>query len=85
MKDVDTALMRPGRCFAKINIPKITIEEANVVRKELGYDDFDLTHLAVDGKVSLAEAIEEMRIIEEAKNVKDKLLFTSAAAPLMPF
>ena len=29
--------------------------------------------------------IEEMRIIEEAKNVKDKLLFTSAAAPLIPF
>ena len=85
LKDVDTALMRPGRCFAKINIPKITIEEANVVRKELGYDDFDLTHLAVDGKVSLAEAIDDMRIIEEAKNVKDKLLFTSAAAPLMPF
>ncbi len=73
LKDVDTALIRPGRCFAKINLDKMTIDEAHIVRKDLGYDETDLGHLIIDGKISLAEAIEELRVVEEAKAVKERM------------
>lgn len=82
LKDVDQALLRPGRCFAKLRLDKMTLEEANVVRKDLGYDNVDLSALAVDGLVSLAEAIDEMRIVEEAKAVSAKLSGTMLSAPV---
>jgi hypothetical protein len=86
LKDVDQALLRPGRCFAKVNIGRMTLPEANIVRKDLGYDDFDLKHLADDdGNVSLAEAIEELRVVEEAKNVQEKLKGSMGAPVLAPF
>lgn len=85
LKDVDTALIRPGRCFAKVSIDRMTLPEANLVRKDLGYDDFDLKHLAdAAGLVSLAEAIEELRVVDEAKNVKAKLSGIGAAMEAAP-
>lgn len=62
LEDVDPALIRPGRCFAKINLPRLSIEQAKKVREDLKLDNIDLTPLATDGHISLAETIEEHKI-----------------------
>lgn len=56
---IDTALVRPGRCFRMCDCRNLTIEEAMKVRRDLKFDDIDLTKYAVDGMISLAAAIEE--------------------------
>lgn len=84
LDDVDTALLRPGRCFAKVNIDRMTLEEANIVREDLKFDHCDLSHLKDENNmVSLAEAIEELKIVQEAKNVAAALKRPWAAAPVM--
>ena len=72
---IDEALTRPGRCFAQINFDKLTVEQGNKVREDLKLDKIDLAKFSEDGKVSLAEAIEEHKIKE---HVNDGVFITKA-------
>lgn len=86
LESIDAALLRPGRCFAKLNCRKLTLAQADTVRNDLGYDNFDLSGLAVDGMVTLAEAIEEMRILEEENKIKNQLLSNKMmSSEMIPF
>lgn len=63
--DIDPALTRPGRCFANLFFRKLTKDEAMKVRKDLGYEEIDLTSLLKkDNHVSLAECIDESEFYE---------------------
>lgn len=37
---IDTAILRPGRCFSLINFRELTMDEANIVRGKLGKPEF---------------------------------------------
>lgn len=72
LDQIDTALLRPGRCFATFDFRKLSLEEALNVRKHLKYEAIDLSYLVKDGTISLAEAIEEHEVKEvEAESVKN--------------
>lgn len=68
LSEIDQALTRPGRCFAQINFDKLTVEQGNKIREELKLDKIDLNQFSEDGKVSLAEAIEEHKIKDHVEN-----------------
>lgn len=60
---VDSALVRPGRCFDVLQFRKLTGEEANVIRADLGYEDLD-----VHGTYPLTSVFNKTR-----SNVKTKM------------
>ena len=41
IKDVDQALLRPGRCFDVVEFRDLTLDEANVVRAKIGKKSFE--------------------------------------------
>ena len=71
LDQIDTALLRPGRCFATFDFRKLSLEEALNVRKHLKYEAIDLSYLVKDGTISLAEAIEEHEV-KEVEAVSEK-------------
>ena len=65
--DLDEALVRPGRCFARLNVRKLTGAEAGALAAEIAAQDAELSRRAVgkfaEGKtaVSLAEVYQAMQ------------------------
>ncbi len=60
LKDVDSALLRPGRCFDKVYFPKLTKAEGMAVREEMQLGEIDLSgSVDSNGLISLGEILEE--------------------------
>lgn len=55
LQSIDTALLRPGRCFRIIRFNMLTKDEANRARASVGLESRDFTDIS--GKLSLAEAL----------------------------
>lgn len=56
VKDVDTALMRPGRCFSSLQFKLLSQDEANAARQSIGKDILPEAHNLGD-KLTLSEAL----------------------------
>jgi hypothetical protein len=65
--DLDEALIRPGRCFARIYVRNLTVEEAKALAEEIAAGDAEkqtraaLAFAAGDRKRSLAEIYQVLR------------------------
>ena len=59
-KDIDPALMRPGRCFDVVNFRKLTVDEANKV-----CSDFKLEKLTENKSYTLAEIFNREEVDKE--------------------
>ena len=56
--DLDEALIRPGRCFARVHVRNLTTEEARALAEEIGARGF---HAEEGRRHSLAEVYRELR------------------------
>ena len=66
IRDVDEAMVRPGRCFKIIEFRKLSVYEANVARQSIGLDVVDFGDNA---HISLAEALNWTNLNDKQKRV----------------
>lgn len=72
IRDIDSALIRPGRCFDIVTFDQLNYEQATALAKKLGVE---LPNANVDGKYSIAEVFNQQSELTKASTSNRKVGF----------